>query len=96
MLTQTCITCFRDPRAEFLASSVHPECVKGVESTASLLRELGHEVEEAAPPIDREPWRMAFMTVVAAETGADVEETGRLIGRKAGAGDFERLTAVIG
>ena len=31
----------------FLARSVDPECVKGVESTASLLRELEHEVEEA-------------------------------------------------
>lgn len=82
--------------APFLANSVHPECVKGVELTAALLRDLGHEVEEAAPPIDREPWVMAFMTVIAAETGADVEETGRLIGRKVGVDDFERLTAVIG
>jgi amidase len=80
----------------FLARSVDPECVNGVESTASLLRELGHEVHQAEPSIDRDPWRMAYLTIVAGETGADVEETGRLIGSKAGARDFERLTAVIG
>jgi amidase len=80
----------------FLARAIDPECVKGVESTASLLRELGHEVEEAEPPIDREPWQMAYMTIVAGETGGDVEETGRLLGSKATARDFERLTTVIG
>ncbi|HVP98347.1 MAG TPA: amidase [Roseiarcus sp.] len=80
----------------FLARSVDPECVKGVESTVSLLRELGHEVEEAGPPIDPEPWRMAFLTIVAGETAAELEETARLMGSKAGPPEFERLTAVIG
>ena len=82
--------------APFLAELVDPECVKGVESTASLLRELGHEVEVAEPPIDREPWQMAFLTIVAGETGADVEETARLTGSMGGARDFERMTSVIG
>ncbi len=80
----------------FLARSVDSECVRGVESTASLLRELGHEVEEAEPPIDRDPWLMAYLTILAGETGADVEETGRLLGSKVGARDVERPTAVIG
>ena len=39
---------------------------------------------------------MAFMTIVAGETGADVEETGRLIGLRPHARDFERVTSVIG
>ena len=30
----------------FLASSVHPDCVKGVEATVALLRDLGHELVE--------------------------------------------------
>jgi amidase len=79
----------------FLAGSVDPECVSGVEATAAMLGELGHEVEEAAPAIEPEPWLMAFMTIIAAETGADFEEVGRLIGRKAGSGDFELTTGVI-
>jgi amidase len=79
----------------FLARSVDAECVRGAESTASLLLELGHKVEEAEPPIDREPWLMAYLTIIAAETGADVEETGRLLGAKVGARDVERMTAVI-
>src|SRR5690606_412378 len=29
----------------------HPDCVAGVEQTAKLLADLGHEVVEAAPPI---------------------------------------------
>jgi amidase len=79
----------------FLGGSVDPQCVRGVEATVALLSELGHEVEEAAPPIEPEPWLMAFMTIVAAETGADFDEVSGLVGRKAGSGDFELTTGVI-
>ncbi len=82
--------------APFLADSVHPECVRGVEATARLLRDLGHEIVEDAPAVDRKPWVTAFLTIISAETGADIKETGEIVGAKLGFGDFEPLTYVLG
>ena len=42
---------------------VHEDCVKAVESTAKLLEELGHKVEEAAPELDMEEFRQVFMVL---------------------------------
>jgi amidase len=82
--------------APLLAESVHGDCVAGVEATAALLAELGHEVVEAAPPLDREPLIDAFMTIIAAETGADIERMAELVGRPLGPGDFEAATYAMG
>jgi amidase len=82
--------------APLLADSVHPDCVAGVEATAALLAELGHEVVEATPPLDREPLIDAFMKIVAGETGVDIERTAALVGRRLGPGDFEAATYVTG
>ena len=79
-----------------LAASIHPDCVKGVEATAALLKTLGHEVVEAAPPFEREPWLVAFMKIICGEAGADLEVTGDIVGRRLGLADFETLTYVIG
>jgi amidase len=82
--------------APLLAESVHGDCVAGVEATAALLAELGHDVVEAAPPLDREPLIDAFMTIIAAETGADIERMAELVGRPLGPGDFEAATYAMG
>jgi len=82
--------------APFLADKIHPDCVAGVEATVALLRELGHEVVEAAPPIEREPWLLAFMKIICGETRADVEASGRIVGRRLGFADFEAATYVAG
>ncbi|MBV8472722.1 MAG: amidase, partial [Hyphomicrobiales bacterium] len=79
----------------FLTSSVHPDCVAGVEKTVVLLRELGHDLVEAAPPLEREPLILAFMKILAGETSADVVETGRLVGRSLGFSDFEASTYLV-
>jgi amidase len=79
----------------FLAPSVHPDCIEGVEATVALLRDLGHEVVEATPPLEREPLILAFMQIIAGETRADVEATGRLVGRPLGFADFEASTYVV-
>ena len=39
-----------------LGHEVDAECERGMRATAALLEELGHEVVEAAPPVDREPF----------------------------------------
>ena len=79
----------------FLAPSVHPDCVEAVEATVALLKDLGHEVVEATPPLEREPLILAFMQIIAGEMRADVEATERLVGRPLGFADFEASTYVV-
>ncbi|WP_158815889.1 amidase [Methylocapsa sp. S129] len=82
--------------APFLAQTIHADCLEGLNATTSLLKDLGHDVVEATPPFDAEPWLMAFMTIVAGETSADIAQAGKLAGRKLGFADFEAATFVIG
>ncbi|MFQ5407126.1 MAG: amidase, partial [Anaerolineales bacterium] len=79
----------------FLSREVHPDCAQGVKDTAQLLADLGHDVVEAAPKIDREDFSISFMTIVAAEARADVEWAAQLAGRKPSARDFEAATYAL-
>lgn len=79
-------------REPFLAGSVHPDCVTAVEDAARLLEELGHEVVEARPTVRGDELRPAFLTVVAAELAADLEDAGRLVGRSARRSELESST----
>jgi len=76
----------------FLGSSVAPVCLEAVSATAKLLRELGHEVDEAAPPVDRASFSLAFVTVLAAETSSEVEEAARRLGRRPATNELEEST----
>ena len=76
----------------FLGSSVAPVCAQAVAATAKLLRDLGHEVDEAAPRIDRESFSLAFVTLLAAETSSEVEEAARRVGRRPASNDLEEGT----
>lgn len=57
-----------------------PEAVKALESTAQLLADLGHEVEEIDPPYDDKALAETFLTIWFAQCAAQVamikEETG--------------------
>ena len=75
-----------------LPAEVAPDCVTAVEDAANLLAELGHDVEEAAPELDGPEFARAFLTMVAAELGADLDEFERLSGRRARRGDVEPPT----
>ena len=76
--------------------SVHPDCVAAVKDAAALLASLGHHVEEAAPPVDRQAWAVAFVTVLAAQTRAQVQATAAAAGVKPRAADFEPATYALG
>jgi amidase len=76
--------------------AVHADCVAGLEATAGLLESLGHHVEEAAPPLDREACALAFVTVLAGETRAEIEYLAQLTQRRTHAADFEAATYSLG
>jgi amidase len=80
----------------FLGENVHADVLKGLQATVSLLKELGHEVVEASPQIDREAFSLAFVTILAAETRADIEEAARFVGRKVSVKDFDPATFGLG
>ena len=79
-----------------LGHSVHADCVAAVRDVASLLQSLGHDVEEAAPPVDRAALEPAFVTVLAAETAADIAQMQQLLGQRLAGSDFEPATAALG
>ena len=75
-----------------LGRNVHADCVKGVEETVSLLRALGHELVEDAPAINNEEYSLHFLTVVAGQMRADIEETAEAAGKKVSPNDFDITT----
>lgn len=80
----------------FLGGRVDPDCVAALAETVDLLRDLGHEVAEARPELDRESWSVAFTTVLAAETRADIEWIRSLSPGGVGWRDFEAATWTLG
>lgn len=78
-----------------IPAEVHPECVKAVERTVALLRELGHDVVEAHPALAAEQLAIDFVTMLVGEVAAEVAELEALLGRKARTGDLEKETAML-
>ncbi|HVM96023.1 MAG TPA: amidase family protein [Candidatus Acidoferrales bacterium] len=74
---------------------LHPDCVRAVESTAKLLEELGHTVEEAMPPIDAGMVTSSFLTVFTAAHAAAIDGFAFLNGKVPQEEDFEGLTWAI-
>ena len=79
-----------------LGSSVHPDCVDAVAGTVKLLEELGHEVVEDSPRVDRPAFARAFLRMMAGELGAELEELTRALGRNPRRGELEPLTWCLG
>lgn len=79
-----------------LGKNVHADCVKGVEETVSLLKELGHEVMEDAPTIHGEEYSLNFLTIIAGQLRADIEEIAEIAGKKVSLDDFDTSTFGVG
>lgn len=79
-----------------LGKNVHPDCVQGVEETVALLKSLGHEVVEAAPEINAEEYSLHFLTIIAGQMRADIEEIAEITGKKVSVDDFDTLTFATG
>ncbi|MBK8306370.1 MAG: amidase [Gammaproteobacteria bacterium] len=81
--------------ASLFGRSTHPDCIAAVHDAAALLESLGHEVVEAAPPLEREALVHAYMVVVATCTAAAVREMARLQGRRIAARELEPGTQFL-
>ena len=75
-----------------LGHTVDPECVAALSQTVALLESLGHEVFEAAPPVNREEFNRAFLTVVCGEVRSDMLEAKTRLGRTPTPADVEYTT----
>ncbi len=76
--------------------TVHPDCVAALHAAAKLLEGLGHYVEEATPPLDAEADALAFATLLAGETRAEIELLSRRLGRRLRPAHFEPATWALG
>ncbi len=76
-------------------STTHPDCVRAVEDAARLAESLGHHVEEACPPYDRDNLIRGYLLVVAANTSAALRLLGELVGREPTARDVEPPTWLL-
>lgn len=61
--------------------NIHPECVRGIEETCSLLRSLGHEVVEAEPDFREEDAALNWIIVVIGNATALVDKLIQVHGR---------------
>jgi amidase len=79
----------------FVPAKVHQDCLKGLEETVRLCRDLGHDVEEAALEIDGPAFQRAFMTMVCGATMATIRGDEVRLKRKATSRDFETGTWLV-
>ncbi|WP_210190423.1 amidase [Ensifer aridi] len=82
--------------APMLGGKVEVEVLSAFSDAARLLEELGHELVEAAPPIEAEAFSLSFLTVLAAEMRVDIEEAARTAGVPIRVEDFDASTFGMG
>ena len=73
-------------------AALHPDCVKGVEAVAKRLADLGHEVTEAAPPLNPDEPGNLFLPMWAAWLASEIEGEALRRGRAPQQGELEPLT----
>ena len=79
-----------------LGGRVEPEVLEGLEETRQLLESLGHEVVEAAPPVNGEEFSLAFIAILAAELRAAIEDASRQAKKRVSVRDFDPSTFGLG
>lgn len=73
----------------------HGECQQAVREVAKLCAELGHQVGEAAPNLDREAFRQDFLVVWTSGTAWSIEQAARAMGRAPERAELEPLTWML-
>ncbi len=77
-------------------TDVHQDCIDAVTDAATLLESLGHDVIEDHVPIDGDSFARNFLTVVAGELGADIDEAAFAVGRRPRRHELEPATWALG
>jgi Asp-tRNA(Asn)/Glu-tRNA(Gln) amidotransferase A subunit family amidase len=77
--------------AAFGADGIDPECAEAVRAAAKLCEDLGHRVEEAAPPIERASLAAAGV-VISASVAADLDAVAARRGRPITEDEVEPVT----
>jgi Asp-tRNA(Asn)/Glu-tRNA(Gln) amidotransferase A subunit family amidase len=75
---------------------VDPECQKAALDAAKLCESLGHEVDEAALPINNEVLRGAFFTVLQVSLARTLDDAASILGRPVSHNDVEPATWAMG
>ncbi len=75
-----------------LPATVDPECIRAVEDVAKKLEALGHRVEPVRPGYAPMELARSFFTIIASNTGAEIRDAEKVVGRKATSKDFETAT----
>ncbi len=78
-----------------LGREMHPDVQEAVRDAAKLCANLGHEVIEAAPQIDREALVAGYFAQICVGAASSIDETARLVGRKPTPADFEPTTWLL-
>lgn len=79
-----------------LGRETHTDVKAAVRDAAALCASLGHELEEAPLPIDRDALVAAYFTQVAVGAAIAIEYTAKWVGRPATPADFEPATWLLG
>ncbi len=78
--------------SDFAGSPIHADCKAAVEQSAKLCADLGHHVEEVAPPIDGAAARDAFRMLWVGRVGSLIRTAARTLGRMPDRDQFEAGT----
>ncbi len=73
---------------------VDAECVRAAEDAAKLCADLGHEVSEAAPELDRDTVSWATNVIIASNLRNAIDVRLKALGREQRQGDVETITAL--
>ncbi len=76
----------------FDGRALDPECIKGMEKTAKLCADLGHDVEPALPKLDVGTLFRAARTVIAGNVQTPVRLRCKALGREPSGQDVEAIT----
>lgn len=79
-----------------LPSTVHPDCSAALRDTVKLCEAMGHEVEEASPDIEPEPFAKAFFTVICGSVAAGIDLAEEELGRRPARDELEIATWLAG
>jgi amidase len=75
---------------------IHPDCRKAVEETVSLLKDLGHQVEEVSPDLDEKEVFVNEVVIMAGHVAAKLEEIKTVFNRPVNKNTIELQNLALG